>query len=255
MMRRRATVVQQFDGAVVFVTGGASGIGEACVRMFAQNGARVMIADRAEAAASALAGQLGDGAASCYLDVSDPESADRAIAATVERFGRLDLAVNSAGVGVPTAANVGELAFTEWRRVLSVNLDGVFNSVHSEVQVMLTSGGGSIVNIASVMGAVGTRGAAAYVAAKHGVVGLTKAAALEYAAAGIRINAVGPGHIHTPMFEGHSPEVQSAITAQYPMGRVGTPHEIASFVCFVASADAGFATGAYFPVDGGFIAQ
>lgn len=248
-------VTFDFDGRTAVVTGGASGIGEACVRMLAQNGARVMIADRAEQAAAALADELGAPAASCYLDVGDPHSVDAAIAATLERFGRLDLAVNSAGVGVPDAVKVGDLSFTEWRRVLSVNLDGVFNSVHSEVQAMLASGGGSIVNIASVMAVVGTRGAAAYVAAKHGVVGLTKAAALEYADAGIRINAVGPGHIQTPMFERHSVEVQAAITAQYPMGRVGTTHEIASFVCFVVSAAGGFATGAYFAVDGGYIAQ
>jgi NAD(P)-dependent dehydrogenase (short-subunit alcohol dehydrogenase family) len=248
-------VTFDFGGTTAVVTGGASGIGEACVRMLVQNGARVMIADRAEHAAAALAAELGESAASCHLDVSDPLSADAAMTSTLERFGRLDLAVNSAGVGVPDPVNVGDLSFAEWRRVLSVNLDGVFNSVHSEVSAMLASGGGSIVNVASVMAVVGTRGAAAYVAAKHGVLGLTKAAALEYADAGIRINAVGPGHIQTPMFERHSVEVRAVITAQYPMGRVGTPHEIASFVCFISSAGAGFATGAYFAVDGGYIAQ
>jgi NAD(P)-dependent dehydrogenase (short-subunit alcohol dehydrogenase family) len=244
------------EGDVALVTGGASGIGEACVRYLVAQGARVLIADRADDAAAALARELGGDTRSIGLDVVDPGSTDAAVAFAVEQFGRLDIAINSAGVGVPVATDVGDLPFEQWRRVLSVNLDGVFNSLHSEINAMLAGGsGGSIVNIASVMAAVGTYGASSYVASKHGVVGLTKAAGLEYAARGIRVNAVGPGHIRTPMFDAHSGEEQAEISGRYPIGRVGTTEEIARFVCFVAGPGGGFATGAYFPVDGGYIAQ
>lgn len=244
-----------FDGRVAFVTGGASGIGAASVRQLIAEGAKVVIADRDEGAATALAVELGSSAAACALDVSDAASTSRAVAFTVSTFGRLDIGVNSAGVGVPNVIDLAELSFSEWRRVLDVNLDGVFLSMQCEIVEMLKVGGGSIVNIGSLMSVVGTYGASAYVAAKHGVVGLTKAAALEYAQRGIRVNAVGPGHISTPMFTRRTPAEQADVAAQYPMGRVGTPDEIARFVCFLAGPDAGFATGSYFPVEGGFLAQ
>lgn len=241
------------EGAVAFVTGGASGIGEACVRMLHARGARVMIADRDGAGAARLAAELGDGASSCELDVAEPASTEVAVGATIDRFGSLTAAVNSAGVGVPAVVSVGELDFAEWRRVLDVNLDGVFNSMHSELRAMTS--GGSIINISSVMGVVGTVGASAYVAAKHGVVGLTKAAALEYADRGIRVNAVGPGHIRTPMFTRRTAEQQAEVASEYPVGRVGEPDEIANFVCFLAGSEARFATGGFYAVDGGFTAR
>lgn len=243
-------------GRVAFVTGGASGIGAACVRALHAQGATVAIADRDFMGARALADELGPSADAFELDVLDPESVAAAVDSAVERFGALHLAVNSAGVGVPHPSRVGELAFDAWRRVVGVNLDGVFLSMHAEIGAMLRGGeGGAIVNIASVMASVGTVGASAYVAAKHGVVGLTKAAALEYAAHGIRVNAISPGHIETPMFLAHTDDERAAITSAYPVGRIGRPHEVGDLACYLLGPNAAFANGACWALDGGYTAQ
>lgn len=236
-----------------FVTGGASGIGAACVRRLVADGARVAIADISRDAAAELADELGDAAMACALDVTDPVSVDESMLAAISWLGGLDVAINSAGVGVAGLTDIAELEFDEWRRVIGIDLDGLFLSMRAEIRAMLDTGhGGSIVNIASVMGIVGTAGASAYVAAKHGVVGLTKAAALEYAARGIRVNAVGPGHVATPMFEKWPDSTRGEIIARYPMRRVATPEEVGDFACFIAGTKTGFATGAFYPLDGGY---
>jgi NAD(P)-dependent dehydrogenase (short-subunit alcohol dehydrogenase family) len=189
------------------------------------------------------------------VDVSDPEAVAAAVASTVDAFGRLDIGVNNAGIGgdrAPTAEQTVE----SWRAVLEVNLDGVFYSMKAEIPAMLDSGGGAIVNMASILGSVGFATAGPYVAAKHGVVGLTRAAAIEYSAQGIRVNAVGPGFIRTPLLEsGLSEEMAAMVEQLHPIGRMGTSQEVANLVAFLSSDEASFVTGSYYTVDGAYTAQ
>jgi len=236
------------------VTGGASGIGAACARRLAATGALVLVADIDADAAASVARGIGERARACRLDVTDQRSATDAVALAVAELGGLDIAVNSAGVGMSRLAPVDELAFAEWRQVLGVDLDGLFLTMQAELTAMLAGGGGSIVNIASVMGIVGQAGASSYVAAKHGVIGLTKAAALDYASRGIRVNAVGPGHVATAMFDKWPPATRDQITKRYPAQRVADPEEVAELVAFLAGPAAGFATGGFYPIDGGYTA-
>jgi NAD(P)-dependent dehydrogenase (short-subunit alcohol dehydrogenase family) len=240
------------NGRVAIVTGGASGIGAACVKSLAGRGSTVVIADRNVAAATALSLGMDSATAVVDVDVSDESSCRHMVDFTLKKFGRLDIAVNNAGLGNPDKSRVGELTFASWRNLMSVNLDGVFLCMKPEIAAMQTAGGGAIVNIASVMGSVGIAGASAYVAAKHGVVGLTKTAALEYAKEGIRVNSVGPGYVATPMLANRNQEQLAEIASRHPMGRIATPEEVAAVVAFLASPEAGFVTGAYYTVDGGY---
>lgn len=241
------------DGAIALVTGGGSGIGAECARTLAAENARVVVADVSLAAAQALADEVGGLAFGG--DVRSREDTEAMVRAAVEHFGRLDVAVNNAGIGVPVKRDVHETALEDWDRVTGVNLDGVFLSMRAELPAMLEAGGGAIVNVASVMGAVASAGSSAYVAAKHAVVGLTKTAALEYATRGIRVNAVGPGFIETPLLDHNEPAVLAEIAGRHPVGRLGRPAEIAKTIAFLLSPASSFTTGTYVPVDGGFLAQ
>jgi NAD(P)-dependent dehydrogenase (short-subunit alcohol dehydrogenase family) len=250
-------------GKVALVTGGASGLGRASVLEFLRQGAAgVMIADRDAASAQAVieaAPALGvDGeVAFVETDVTDPEAVGRMVAATVDRFGRLDCAVNNAGTTGATAATA-QYPLDEWERVLRVNLTSVLLCLQAEVPIMLEQGGGSIVNVASGAGRVGFPGLAAYVASKHGVVGLTRTAALEYARAGIRVNAVCPGSTRTPMLEtfmGGDPGIEKLMSRASPMGRLGRPEEIASAIVWLSSDGASFTNGQAIAVDGGAVMQ
>jgi len=215
----------------------------------------VLIADRAIDQAEALASELGGGSVACPVEVTDEASCAAMVAAAMARFGRLDIAVNNAGIGNRDRSKVADLPYATWQNLLNVNLNGVFLSMKAEIPAMLASGGGSIINIASIMGTVSVGGACSYVAAKHGVVGLTKAAALDYAADGIRVNAVGPGFIDTPMLSNRTPEQMAEIAAQHPVGRLGTAEEIANLVAFLAAPESSFTTGAYYIADGGYTAR
>jgi NAD(P)-dependent dehydrogenase (short-subunit alcohol dehydrogenase family) len=243
-----------FDGKVALVTGGGSGIGEACVRALAGGGATVVVADVAEAAAGLVAGEVGGTATAATADVSDADVVRSLVDQIVADHGRLDVAVNNAGIGgdqLPT----GEYPVESWRKVLSVNLDGVFYCMRHEIPAMLAGRGGAIVNMASILGSVGFAQSSAYVAAKHGVVGLTRSAAIEYASRGVRVNAVGPGFIETPLLASASQEIVAGVAALHPVGRLGTTGEVAAVVAFLASDQASFVTGSYYTVDGAYTAQ
>jgi NAD(P)-dependent dehydrogenase (short-subunit alcohol dehydrogenase family) len=238
---------------VALITGGASGIGAACARTLARSGVLIVIADRSPDTAAALAKEINSTAAAVQVDVSDEASCRRMVEFTIEKFGHLDVAVNCAGLGNPDRSRVGELTFNSWRRLMDVNLDGVFLSMKAEIRAML-GGGGAIINVSSVMGTVAVSGACAYIASKHGVVGLTKAAALDYAKDGIRVNAVAPGYVDTPMLANRTEAQRAEIASRHPLGRIAAPEEIAAVVAFLASSESSFVSGAYYTVDGGYTA-
>jgi len=251
-------VTDDFRGKVAVVTGGGSGIGEACVVELASRGAQVVVADfnleAAERVASAAAGSE-DRAAAVKVDVSDPASVEAMVRFATERYGRLDVAVNNAGIGGESNPT-GEYSVEGWDRVIDVNLNGVFYCMRYQIPAMLEAGGGSIVNMASILGWVGFASSAAYVAAKHGVLGLTQSAAIEYATRGIRVNSVGPGFIITPLISQNMDDAtQQAISELHAMKRMGKPEEVAALVGFLASDAASFITGSYHIVDGGYTAQ
>jgi NAD(P)-dependent dehydrogenase (short-subunit alcohol dehydrogenase family) len=251
--------MEDLKGKVALVTGAGSGIGRACAEAYARAGARVVVSDRDVAGGEETVRRLeeaGGEALFVAADVADPAACAGLVARTLERFGRLDCACNNAGIGGeqnPTADYSDE----GWQQVIDVNLSGVFYCLKHEIAAMLAGGGGAIVNMASILGQVGFATAPAYVAAKHGVLGLTKTAALEYAAQGIRVNAVGPAFIHTPMiaaFE-EDPEKRQMLLSLHPIGRLGNPEEVAAAVLWLSSEAASFVTGAYLPVDGGYLAR
>lgn len=242
---------------VAFVTGGGSGIGEASAKALAAIGAVVAVADVDMAGANRVISEIiaAGGKAKAYeLDVSDDLAVGRVINAITEEFGGLHVAVNNAGIG-GVQAPTGDQTPESWRKVMSINLDGVFYCMRHEIPAMKKSGGGSIINMASILGSVAFANAAAYVAAKHGVLGLTKSAAIEYATQGIRVNSIGPGFISTPLLSALPEDALAGIAAMHPMGRLGTSEEVAALVLFLASDEASFVTGSYYPVDGGYLAR
>lgn len=243
-----------FDERSALVTGAGSGIGEACAVMLAERGARVLVADIDGSAADRVAGAIGDTATPFTVDVSDAEQCAAMVAAAVDAYGRLDVAVNNAGIAGPSAP-AGEYPLDGWRQVLGVHLDGTFYCCRAEIAAMKDAGGGSIVNMASILGSTGFANAPAYVAAKHGIVGLTRAAALDHASDGIRVNSVGPGFIRTPLLDDAPADVIDGVAALHPLGRLGEPSEVAELVCFLASDAASNMTGGYYLTDGGYTAR
>jgi len=245
------------QGKTALVTGAASGIGRAVALLYGQYGANVMVSDIDEKQGQQVVDELiaAGGTAQFYkADVGDPAQCRELVQATVAAFATLDVACNNAGI-------TGELSLTAdyslegWQRIINVNLNSVFFCLKYELEVMLKQGYGSIINMSSILGQVGTPTLAGYVTAKHGVVGLTQTAAQEYAAQGIRINAVGPAYIDTPLLGAFSAETKQGLVALHPIGRLGLAQEVAELVIWLSSEKASFVTGSYYPVDGGYLAR
>jgi len=250
--------MKSLENKVAIVTGASSGIGEAIAITFAAAGAKVVVSDINEEGGNKVVEAIkskGGDAFFIRADTSGAEENEKLVAETIKHYGSLSIAVNNAGVGGP-AALTGEYPIDAWDKVIAVNLSGVFYGLRYQVPAILANGGGSIINMASVLGQVGTKFSPAYVAAKHGVVGLTKAAALEYADQKVRINSVGPGYIKTPLLTQHlNQEQMDDLVSKHPVGRLGESQEIAELVLWLASDKASFVTGTYYAADGGFLAQ
>lgn len=249
----------QFSEKVALVTGSGSGIGRTTAQFYAREGAKVVVSDVDMNGGKETVEMIkSDGGEAIFIeaDVSRPEDCESLVQSTVDEFGRLDIACNNAGIGGeqnPTA----DYSIEGWQKLISINLSGVFYCMKYEIPAMLETGAGSIVNIASILGKVGFAGSPAYVTSKHGVVGLTQNAAVEYGQSGIRVNAIGPGFIHTPMISdlAEDKETNEKLVALHPIGRLGKPEEVAELVIWLSSEKASFVTGSYYPIDGGYLAR
>jgi len=243
---------------VALVTGGSSGIGAAIAHAYSNEGAKVVITDIDEKGGNKIVREIkkkGGEASFFKADVGKPSDSKATVEFIIKKYKALHIACNNAGIGGKPAL-IGELSPTEWNKVIRINLNGVFYGMRYQIPELLKAGGGAIVNIASILAKVGFETSSAYVAAKHGVIGLTQNAGLEYSKQGIRVNAVGPGFIKTPLLEDNLDKEQSEqIAAMHPIGRMGEAKEVAELVLWLSSDKASFATGTYYPIDGGYLAR
>jgi NAD(P)-dependent dehydrogenase (short-subunit alcohol dehydrogenase family) len=247
-----------FSAKVALVTGAASGIGEAVVKELAAGGAKVVVADRDTAGIERVVNDVkraGGDAVGFEIDVASAEQNSALVAFAQTSYGALHLAVNNAGIGGPSAPT-GEYPLDGWKTVMDINLNGVFYGLRAQIPAMLKAGGGAIVNMASILGSVGFANAVAYTSAKHALLGMTKVAAMEYAAKDVRINAVGPGFIDTPLLSKNlDANTLKYVAGLHPIQRLGRPEEVSALTCFLLSDRASFITGSYHLVDGGYVSQ
>ncbi len=242
---------------VVIITGAASGIGEAVALLFGKEGAKVVVSDINSEAGEEVVQRIrksGGTAAFFKTDVASAAENKALVDFAVKTYGRLDVAVNNAGIG-GEANKIAAMSLEGWHRVIDINMHSVFYGMKYQIEEMLKHGHGSIVNIASILGAVGFEGSSGYVAAKHAVIGMTKTAAVEYSAQGIRINAVGPGFIETPLLDQLDDDIKKHLISLHPIGRLGRSNEVAELILWLGSDKSSFATGAYYPIDGGYLAR
>jgi NAD(P)-dependent dehydrogenase (short-subunit alcohol dehydrogenase family) len=249
--------MKQLENKVAIITGAGSGIGKSTAELFAKEGAKVVVSDINENNGNSAVEEITkNGGAAFFIkaDSSKPEDNEALVKQTIQKFGSLEIAVNNAGIGGPLGVT-GEYPIDGWKKVIDINLSGVFYGLRYQIPAMIQKGG-SIINVASILGKAGTKFSPAYVAAKHGVVGLTKAAALEYADKKIRINSIGPGYIKTPLvMNSLDTNALNALVSLHPIGRLGESEEIAELLLWLASSKSSFVTGAYYPIDGGYLAQ
>ena len=250
--------MKQLNEKVALVTGGSSGIGRSVALAYAKAGAKVAVADLNEEGGQETVQQITNAGGAAFffkMDAGSPEDNEALVQAVLDQYGKLDIACNNAGISGPQTP-VGEYPLDGWEQVIRVNLSGPFYGMRYQIPAMLQSGGGVIINMASILGQVGFEGAAGYVAAKHGLVGLTRNAALEYSAQGIRTLSVGPAFIDTPLLSAALSEEQLGMLAQlHPVGRLGRAEEVAELVLWLSSDAASFMTGAYIPIDGGYLSR
>lgn len=242
---------------VALITGAASGIGESTALLFAKEGAKIVLTDVDEENGNKVLEKIkqqGGEAIFIKADTSNASDSEKSVEKAIEEFGKLDIAVNNAGIG-GAQAPVGEYEIEDWDKVIAINLSGVFYGMRYQIPAMLKNGNGSIINVSSILGSVGFANSAAYSAAKHGILGLTKTAALEYSSKGIRVNSVGPAFIKTPLLDSLDEEMLNQLVSAHPIGRLGESDEVAQMFLWLASDRASFATGAYYPIDGGYLAQ
>ena len=246
------------EGKVAIITGAASGIGEAAAMLFAQEGAKVIVSDIQVELGNSVVDEIEKKGGEAFFfkaDTAKPEENEALVKAALEKYGKLDIAVNNAGIGGPLGTT-GEYPLDGWRNVIDINLSGVFYGMHYQLPAMEKNGEGVIVNVASILGMVGTRLSPAYVAAKHGLVGLSKATALEYAPKNIRVNSIGPGYVLTPLLtEALDEDTLKQIEGLHPIGRLGKAEEVAELILWLSSPKSSFVTGSYYAVDGGYLAQ
>lgn len=247
--------MQQLENKVAIVTGGASGIGKAIADIFMREGAKVVVSDLNEKAGNDFIDNCGgNNAIFVKADSSSPKDNEKIVETAIANFGALHIAVNNAGIGGESNP-VGDLSIEGWNKVIAINLNGVFYGMHYQLPE-ISKVGGSIINVASILGAVGFANSAAYVAAKHGVVGLTKTAGWEYATKGVRVNAIGPGFIETPLIENAlDQDTKAYLASQHAFQRLGKPEEVAELALWLASEKSSFVTASYYPVDGGYLAK
>ncbi|MGW1075003.1 SDR family NAD(P)-dependent oxidoreductase [Streptomyces sp. NPDC002537] len=249
-------MVKEFSGRTALITGGGSGIGRAVAHRLAEAGAAVVVTGRDSEKIDKVAAELtaaGHAALAVVADVTDPDAVAASVRAAVDTFGGLHLAVNNAAIPGPKGIT-GEFPPAEFQKVIATNLTGVFNSLHHELPAIVASGGGAVVNMGSILSVKVLAGSPAYTTAKHGLIGLTKTAAVEYAPLGVRVNAVGPGFVETPFLVDFDDDAKKYFAALHPAGRFGTPEEVAELTAFLLSERASFAYGGYYPVDGGYAA-
>lgn len=241
---------------VAIITGAASGIGKATALLFAGEGAKVVVSDIENDSGMKVVEEIKmNGGEAIFVKADNSSESDNQalVEKCIEEFGALDVAVNNAGIGGPFA-KTADYPSDGWRKVIDINLSGVFYGMKHQIPAM--KNGGSIINVASILGQVGTANSPAYVAAKHGVVGLTKTAAIEYAKEGIRINSIGPGYIKTPLVMNNlDKETRETLAGMHPMGRLGESIEVAELLVWLASEKSSFVTGSYYAADGGYLAQ
>lgn len=252
--------MKNLKGKTAIVTGGSSGIGEATALLYAEYGCNVVVSDIQEEKGKKVAEKINASKGSAIFikaDVSKPQDCDMLVNKTVATFGALDIAFNNAGISGESSA-IAEMSLEGWDHIIDINLNSVFYCMKYQLLQMQKQQKGSIINNSSILGQVGFANAAGYVAAKHGVIGLTQTAALEYSAHGIRINAIGPAFINTPLLTeaGMDNNVkQNVLVPMHPIGRLGEPNEVAELVIWLSSDKASFVTGSYYPVDGGYLAR
>jgi len=244
------------NGKVAIITGAASGIGKATALLFAKEGAKVVVSDISEKGNDTVSEIKKAGGEAIFIkaDTSKVEENEKLVQQTVAQYGALHIAFNNAGVASPPKDTTA-FSVEEWNKVIGINLSGVFFGLKYQIPAIIAAGGGSIINTASIMGAVAQLNQVAYNTSKHGVIGLTKSAALEFSSKKVRINAVGPGFINTPILDFLSEDEKNLLIEKHPIGRLGEAEEVAEIVLWLASDKASFATGTYYPIDGGYLAQ